>query len=104
MNFALSLGADLAIDYSGSDWPDAVRAQTDGLCVDLLYDTVGGAMTKAASGALAPGGELVFAALERLDLDKIDLDQLVLKNQSLTGFALLPLLSPENIRTDLAKL
>jgi NADPH2:quinone reductase len=102
--FALSLGADLAIDYSGSDWPDAVRAQTDGLGVDLLYDTVGGAMTKAALGALAPGGELIFAALGRFDLDKIDLDQLVLKNQSLTGFALLPLLSPENIRTDLAKL
>ncbi|AYG62071.1 quinone oxidoreductase family protein [Rhizobium jaguaris] len=102
--FALSLGADLAIDYGETDWPNAVRAQTDGFGVDLLYDTVGGAVTKAALGALAPAGELVFAALGRFDLGKNEMDQLFLQNQSLTGFALLPLLSAENVGTDLAKL
>ncbi|MFS8113042.1 zinc-binding dehydrogenase [Rhizobium jaguaris] len=102
--FALSLGADLAIDYGEADWPHAVNAQTDGFGVDLLYDTVGGTITKAALGALAPGGELVFAALGRFDLGKNEMDQLFLQNQSLTGFSLLPLLSPENVRADLARL
>ncbi|MDL2402660.1 quinone oxidoreductase family protein [Rhizobium mayense] len=102
--FALSLGADLAIDYGEADWADAVRAQTDGFGVDLLYDTVGGAVTKAALRALALAGGLVFAALGRFDLGKSDMDQLFQRNQSLTGFSLLPLLSPENVRADLAKL
>ncbi|MQB41562.1 zinc-binding alcohol dehydrogenase family protein [Rhizobium sp. ICMP 5592] len=103
-DLALSLGADLAIDYGEANWADVVRAQTDDVGVDILYDTVGGSVTKAALAALAPGGELIFAALGRFDLDKADMDQLLSQNQSLAGFALLPLLSPESIRPDLAEL
>ncbi|NTG50998.1 zinc-binding dehydrogenase [Agrobacterium rhizogenes] len=103
-DIALSLGADLAIDYGEANWADVVRAQTGDVGVDILYDTVGGSVTKAALAALAPAGELVFAALGRFDLDKADMDQLFSRNQSLTGFALLPLLSPDNIRSDLAEL
>jgi NADPH2:quinone reductase len=103
-DLSLSLGADLAIDYGEVDWADTVKSETGGRGVDVIYDTVGGAVTKAALRALAPGGELVFAALGRFDLDKIDLDQLFLQNQSLKGFSLLPLLSPENIRYDLEEL
>ncbi|EJK85299.1 zinc-binding alcohol dehydrogenase family protein [Rhizobium sp. AP16] len=103
-DIALSLGADLAIDYGEANWADVVRAQTGDVGVDILYDTVGGSVTKAALAALAPAGELVFAALGRFDLDKADMDQLFSQNQSLKGFALLPLLSPDNIRSDLTEL
>ncbi|KAA6488574.1 zinc-binding alcohol dehydrogenase family protein [Agrobacterium sp. SHOUNA12C] len=103
-DIALSLGADLAIDYGEANWADVVRALTDDVGVDILYDTVGGSVTKAALAALAPAGELVFAALGRFDLDKADVDQLFSQNQSLKGFALLPLLSPDNIRSDLTEL
>ncbi len=100
----MSLGADLAIDYGEANWADVVRALTDDVGVDILYDAVGGSVTKAALAALAPAGELVFAALGRFDLDKADMDQLFSQNQSLKGFALLPLLSPDNIRSDLTEL
>ncbi|NTF90531.1 zinc-binding dehydrogenase [Agrobacterium rhizogenes] len=103
-DIALSLGADLAIDYGEANWADVVRALTDDVGVDILYDAVGGSVTKAALAALAPAGELVFAALGRFDLDKADMDQLFSQNQSLKGFALLPLLSPDNIRSDLTEL
>ncbi|MGV2185144.1 zinc-binding alcohol dehydrogenase family protein [Agrobacterium rhizogenes] len=103
-DIALSLGADLAIDYGEANWADVVRALTDDVGVDILYDAVGGSVTKAALAALAPAGELVFAALGRFDLDKADMDQLFSQNQSLKGFALLPLLSPDSIRSDLTEL
>lgn len=103
-DLALSLGADLAIDYGDVDWPDAIRAATGGPGVDILYDTVGGAMTASALQALAPGGELVFAALGRFHLGKAEMEQLFARNQSLSGFALLPLLDPDSMKAELAEL
>ncbi|MFT4181992.1 MAG: zinc-binding dehydrogenase, partial [Rhizobium sp.] len=103
-DLALSLGADMAIDYGQADWPDAVRAASGGQGVDILYDTVGGAMTASALQALAPGGELVFAALGRFELGKVEMEGLFERNQSLTGFALLPLLDPDRIQAELADL
>ncbi|TIM50207.1 MAG: zinc-binding alcohol dehydrogenase family protein, partial [Mesorhizobium sp.] len=63
LDLALSLGADAAVDYSTSDWPMRVREAAGGAGVDVAYDIVGGSMTAASLQALAPGGELVFAAL-----------------------------------------
>lgn len=102
LDLALSLGADLAIDYSKADWADALKAQTGG--ADIIYETVGGAMTKAALRALMPGGEIVFAALGRFEFDRSDMNSMFDLNQSLKGFALLPLLSREGVRRDLTEL
>ena len=68
LDLALSLGADAAIDYIQPDWPAHVRDITGGEGADIIYDTVGGALTAASLQALAPGGELVFAALGRYAL------------------------------------
>jgi NADPH2:quinone reductase len=74
---------------------------TNGAGADLIYDSVGGKVTKASLDALAPLGELVFAALNRFELNTRDLESMFLKNQSLRGFALL---SPTTLRESLSEL
>ncbi|MER8414067.1 zinc-binding dehydrogenase [Mesorhizobium sp. M1342] len=104
LDFALSLGADAAVDYTKPDWPARVRDLTGGEGANIIYDTVGGALTAALLEALAPGGELVFAALGRFGLAAFDLEQLIGRNQSLRGFALLPLLSADVLKASLSEL
>ena len=103
-DLARALGADAAIDYTASDWADRVRDVTGGMGADIVYEFVGGALTRASLEALASCGELVFGALGRFDLDAADLERMFTENQSLRGFALLPLLTPANLKTDLAEL
>jgi NADPH2:quinone reductase len=98
---ALSLGADIAIDYGSPDWSGRVREATGGSGADIIYEFIGGPFTKACLDALAPGGELVFGALGRFGLDRSDMEDLFARNQSLKGFALLPLLTPDNLKADL---
>lgn len=104
LDLAVSFGADGAVDYSQADWVAAVREATGGAGVDIVYDTVGGSLTAAALAALAPCGELVFAALGRYALSTADLEAMIGRNQSLRGFALLPLLSPAGLRENLSDL
>ncbi|WP_026870209.1 quinone oxidoreductase family protein [Inquilinus limosus] len=104
LDVARSLGADLCIDYGEPGWAAQVHDATGGAGVDIAYDTVGGAVTGACLDALAPGGELVFGALGRFELGAADLENMILGNQSLRGFALLPLLTPDGLRADLAEL
>lgn len=97
---AISLGAHAAIDYSVSGWQDEIMAQT--ACgADIIYDMVGGSLTRESIGALAPGGEIVFGAMGRFDLQATDIERMLDLNQALRGFALLPLLTPATLRQDL---
>ncbi|TGP19166.1 MULTISPECIES: zinc-binding dehydrogenase [unclassified Mesorhizobium] len=101
-DLVLSLGADAAIDHQAADWAAEVRDVAK--CgVDTIYDTVGGAMTKEFLDVLSPGGELVFAALGRLALGTAELEAMIGRNQSLKGFALLPLLSPDILKASLSE-
>ncbi|RUV55549.1 MAG: zinc-binding alcohol dehydrogenase family protein [Mesorhizobium sp.] len=104
LDLALSLGADAAVDYSTSDWPARVRKAAGGAGVDVVYDIVGGPVTAASLQALAPGGELVFAALGRYAIGAAELEAMITRNQSLRGFALLPLLSADGLRAGLSEL
>ncbi|MEO5760111.1 MAG: zinc-binding dehydrogenase [Mesorhizobium sp.] len=104
LDLALSLGADAAIDYSQPDWVAQVKQATSGAGVDIVYDTVGGSLTAASLQALAPGGELVFAALGRYAIGASDVQDMIGRNQSLRGFALLPLLSPGVLNASLSAL
>jgi NADPH2:quinone reductase len=103
-DFALSLAADVAIDSSTADWSAQVREASNGLGAGTVYDTVGGALTGAFLDLLAPGGELVFAALGRFQLSASDLEAMIGRNQSLKGFALLPLLSADSLKASLGAL
>ena len=72
--------------------------------VDIIYDTVGGEVTGVGLNALAPLGELVFAALNRCQLTARDLESMFNQNQSIRGFALLPLLDPVTLNEELGRL
>ncbi|MGX5827036.1 quinone oxidoreductase family protein [Mesorhizobium sp. 43Arga] len=104
IDLALSLGADAGVDYIRPDWPARVSELTGGEGADVIYDTVGGALTALSLQALESGGELVFAALGRYGLEPSDLEAMIGRNQSLRGFALLPLLSPQVLRATLSEL
>ena len=104
LEFCRSLGADFAFDYTTPDWTNEVKKISNGAGADLIYDSVGGNITKAAVAALAPGGQLLFAAVNRFKLEQSDLEKMILNNQSIKGFALLPLLQPAKLRDDLGEL
>lgn len=42
LDLAQSLGADALIDYTEDDWPEKVRAATDGKGADIILEMVGG--------------------------------------------------------------
>lgn len=105
--FARSLGADAGVDYTRSGWSDDLRAATGGLGPDIIYESVSGAITAACLDALAPLGRMViYGALNIQDfnLGVPELLNLIFKNQSLAGFALAPLLTPQSLQEELTNL
>jgi NADPH:quinone reductase len=104
---ARELGAEAGVDYSQPDWAAQVRAATGGAGPDIVYESVGGAITRTSLELLAPFGRMViFGALNLQDfgLGVSELKSLVAGNQTLTGFALLPFLNMANVKADLAGL
>lgn len=107
LDFARSLGADVGVDYTKSNWAEQVRTASGGRGPDIVYESVGGMVTKVSLEVLAPRGELVvYGALNIQDFNfgVPELLTLIFKNQSVTGFALAPLLTPECLRTGLSEL
>ena len=60
--FAAGLGADLTINYAQRDVAQAVRAATDGVGVDVVYDSVGHATFAGSLASLKRRGTLVLFA------------------------------------------
>ncbi len=54
-----SLGADVGINYSESDWTDEVLAATDGKGANLIIEMVGGEIGKQNLKCLATGGTMI---------------------------------------------
>jgi NADPH:quinone reductase len=104
LRLAESLGADFALDYRSSSWVEQAKEHTGGAGPDIIYDSVGGPLTRTLLTALAPSGQLVFAALSRCQLAAQDLEKMFHQNQSIRGFALLPLLNAATLKEDLSSL
>lgn len=58
-DFVRSLGADDAIDYTSTDYVDAVNTLTAGRGVDVVFDTIGGDTLTRSPLVLAPYGRVV---------------------------------------------
>jgi NADPH2:quinone reductase len=101
---ARALGADSGVVYQGAGWGAMLEAEASGVGIDVVYDFVGGGLSDAYLPVLAPQGELLFGALGRADFRPEALNTLIGQNQTLKGMALVPLLTPENLKTDLAQL
>lgn len=107
LDFARSLGAHACVNYTWADWVEQTRAMSGGAGPDIIYESIGGAVTNASLKALAPLGQLViYGALniQSFQLGVPELLGLIFKNQSITGFAFAPLLTPGSLKTGLAEL
>jgi NADPH:quinone reductase len=107
LDLARTLGADHGIDYTKPGWDEAVRAVSGGSGPDIIYESVGGDVTKTCLSMLAAGGEIViYGALniQSFNLGIPELVSLIFKNQSLTGFALPTLLTSDGLTSGLSNL
>lgn len=105
--FVLGLGADVAVDYTKEGWADHARDAAGNGGFDVIYESVGGETTLASLGALAPLGQMVIFGAQNasgLNLDAGRVGRMIFGNQSVLGFALVPLLSPERIQADMVDL
>jgi NADPH2:quinone reductase len=104
---ARGLGATAGVDYTAPDWVQRLLQETDGAGPDIVYESVGGNVTRESLAALAPRGNLViYGALniQEFQLGVPELVQLIFKNQRLTGFALPTLLTLEGLKAALNSL
>ncbi|MFG2110804.1 quinone oxidoreductase family protein [Micromonospora chersina] len=88
-DFARSLGADVAVDYTRPDWAHEVRAATGGRGVDVVLESIGGNVVEQGVDLLAPGGRLVFfgSSAAELAVPAVPLMKLI-GLRYVTGFAL----------------
>ncbi|WP_433715526.1 zinc-binding dehydrogenase [Nocardia sp. CA-084685] len=66
-------GADIAIDYLRPDWPDQVRAELADRRATVLFDGVGGEISRAAVDLLGKGGQhLIYGAADGAPLSLLE--------------------------------
>jgi len=76
LEIARELGADVLIDYSTTDFVEAVKAATDGRGADLILESVGGDTYLRSFEAARPQGRIVVYGVssgERAYIDNHDL-------------------------------
>lgn len=87
LEFTRELGADVAVDYSDTDWPEHVRkAAPNG--VDVVLDSVGGQILQQSFEVLAPLGRVVVFGAASGELNAVPVTQLFGLKQ-VVGYSLL---------------
>jgi NADPH2:quinone reductase len=88
----LDLGADAAIDGSPERLADNIRAANDGAGVDVVLESVGGAVTDAALDALSHDGRMVVFGQASGASNTVSLDLLMDRSIGVIGYWVTPLL------------
>ncbi|RVT96689.1 zinc-binding alcohol dehydrogenase family protein [Rhodovarius crocodyli] len=107
LDFARSMGADAGVDYTRPGWTEELVAALGGHRPDIIYESAGGDVTRDSLQLLAPLGQIViYGALNIQDfaLGVPELLGLIFRNQSVTGFAVVPLLDAAALKADLGTL
>ena len=101
VSFAQTFGSDHVFDYTQKDWPDQVKAATEGRGVDVIVDGNGGPNAVHNIGLLAPLGRLVYIGATAGDMPApVDISTLIFKNISVAGMNLAPIEDPPGSETD----
>lgn len=85
LEFCKRFGADAGIDYAAEDLKEALKRETRGEGVDVVYDPVGGAYSEAALRALAWKGRLLVIGFAAGDIPRIPLNLTLLKGCDVRG-------------------
>lgn len=83
--FVLKLGAHAAIDYSKSDWPNAVLEITDGNGVDVILESIGGDVFEQNFECLAKFGRHIIFGSTRGPGNPVPPRRLMAKSQAMIG-------------------
>ena len=85
---ARALGFEHVVDLSAEDLPDYVTRITGGRGVDVVIESVGGALTGQALGTLALNGALTTLGYSAGRKTTIDVTDLIWKRARMSGFSL----------------
>lgn len=83
--FALVQGADATLDYTVSDWRDALRTLTGGKGPDVNFDPVGGDLLEPAFRSLAWGGRHIVIGFAGGPIPRLSANIALLKGAALVG-------------------
>lgn len=86
-DLAQSCGADVAVDYTQSDWPERVRQATGGRGANLIIESVGGQIASGCVQSWASGGRMVIFGKASGQPAIVSGDDLLFGNRSLHGLA-----------------
>jgi NADPH:quinone reductase len=86
--FALSLGADIAIDYEQPAWPAEVLHATAGKGVDIILESIGGEIFEKNFECLATFGRHIIFGSTRGPGKPFEPRRLMSKSQTMTGIYL----------------
>ncbi|OJF12901.1 NAD(P)H-quinone oxidoreductase [Couchioplanes caeruleus] len=84
----LALGADLAVDYTGTDFVEATRDFTEGHGADVILDIIGARYLSRNIAALAAGGRIVTIGLQGGRKGELDFGALMAKRGSIIATTL----------------
>lgn len=84
----VALGADAAINYRQQDFVEAIHRLTGNQGVDVILDMIGGDYLPRNLKSLAVEGRLVQIAIQNGAKSELNLWQLMLKRQTITGSTL----------------
>jgi len=79
------LGADVAIDYTERDWPDAVREALGDRAPTVALDGVGGEVGRSVLELLAPGGRLILFGFSSGELTRLSAGDLFSRGLTAPG-------------------
>jgi NADPH2:quinone reductase len=82
---AKDAGADECIDYRADDWPDRVKATTQGRGADVIYDSVGGDVLDQSLKCIAWNGRLLVIGFAGGRIPEIKANRILLKNIAVVG-------------------
>jgi len=78
-------GAEIAVSYRNPNWRSEIMTSTEGHGVDIVFDSVGGEVTKESIKCLAWQGRLLIMGFSSGNLPNLPAHLLLLKNASAIG-------------------
>jgi NADPH2:quinone reductase len=104
--FATRFGADATVDYTRSDWRDAIKTLTGGHGADVIFDPVGGDVALQAFRSIAWRGRHLVVGFAAGSIPALPFNLPLLKGGALLGvdLAQIPRREPEAQRRVLSQL